>query len=81
MIDLDKSDMSFSANLFDAGLNDNGLVKFAAQHWYQVSTDIGAYTPETQQEYLLNHDAIASLWDSGYDAALEYVGKYTTATV
>lgn len=58
---------------FTDGLDSNGAVKYAAQHWYQVPTSLSTYTPESEQANLMSHDAIVSKFKSGYGAALQYI--------
>ena len=60
-------------NAFEDGINSNSNTKFAAQHWYQVPTNLTVFTPETLQIYLMNHSAITSKFGDGYAAAVDYV--------
>ena len=65
---------SFSVQgAFQDGLDSNGAVKFAAQHWYQVPTSLTTYTPETEQTNVMSHDAIVNKFQSGYSAGLQYI--------
>ncbi|KAK5174300.1 uncharacterized protein LTR77_001380 [Saxophila tyrrhenica] len=65
---------SFSVQAaFDNGLDSNGVVKYAAQHWYQVPTSLSNYTPETEQTKLMSHHAIVSKFNNGYGAGLQYI--------
>jgi hypothetical protein len=58
---------------FQDGLDSNNLVKYAAQHWYQVPTGLTDYSPQSQQTNLMSHDAIVSKFNSGYGAGLQYI--------
>lgn len=61
------------ADAFSDGLDSNGEVKYAAQHWYQSPETLTTFDPSTLQTYLMNHSAITSKWASGYADNLAYV--------
>lgn len=60
-------------NAFNAGLDSNGAVKYAAQHWYQSPSSLTTYTPQTMQANLMSHNAIVSKFNSGYSSGLSYI--------
>lgn len=59
-------------NAFQAGIDKNGAVKYAAQHWYQHGSTT-SYTPADEQQDILSHNAIVSKFNSGYSAGLAYI--------
>lgn len=71
----DGSPGGFSAanTLGNLGLDSNGAIKYYAQHWYQWPSSLTTYTPQTQQENLMSHNAIVSKFNSGYGTSVDYL--------
>lgn len=68
-------------DVFEAGVNDNGLIKYGAEHWYQI--DRGPRNPDYahEQTLLMSHEAITSKYaDTGYSEALAYIQQNTNAS-
>ena len=78
LLSAQKTDCKVREDGFNDGINNNNLVKYAAQHWYQTPTNLTDYSPGTLQYYLMNHSAISTKFNTGYVAGIDYVAANET---